>query len=190
MAKQVVPAKFPGEEQPLKFEPGEDRRERLAAWLTSPNNAYFAPAIVNRIWKQFMGRGIIDPEDIRITNPATHPELLKKLSDDFVASGYDLRHLMKAILNSRTYQLSSRVNDSNKDDTTSYSHYYTRHLTAEQMLDAIDPDHWHDRALPSHASRASGRFSRPTKNSSLTSWRLSTARRAIPTPAPERRCPT
>lgn len=135
--KAVVRPKFPGEDRPLEFEPGEDRRDRLAAWLTSPKNPYFAPAIVNRVWKQFMGRGIVEPEDFRITNPPTHPELLAKLSEDFIEHGYDLRHLMRTILNSRTYQLSSQVNETNRDDSMEYSHYYVRRLTAEQLADAV-----------------------------------------------------
>ena len=134
---EVVPAKFPGEDEPLTFGKEEDRRERFAAWLTARDNPYFAPTIVNRVWKQLMGRGLVEPEDFRITNPSSHPELLAKLSEDFIEHGFNLRHLMRRILTSRTYQLSSRVNETNRDDETAYSHYYSRRLTAEQLLDAI-----------------------------------------------------
>jgi hypothetical protein len=135
--KQVVPARFPGEGRDLKFDAGEDRRERLANWLTSRNNPYFGPTIVNRVWKQFMGRGIVEPEDFRVTNPPSHPELLARLSQDFVEHGYDLRYLIKLILTSRAYQLSAHVNETNKDDLTAFSHHYSRPLIPEQLLDAI-----------------------------------------------------
>jgi hypothetical protein len=135
--KQAIPARFPGEGKDLTFEPGEDRRERLANWLTSPNNPYFAPTIVNRVWKQFMGRGLVEPEDFRITNPPSHPDLLRRLSQDFIQHGYNLRYLMKLIITSRTYQLSARVNETNQDDKTAFSHHYSRQLMPEQMLDAI-----------------------------------------------------
>jgi hypothetical protein len=134
---EVLKAKFPGASEPVEFEPGEDRRERLARWLTAPDNPYFTPAIVNRIWKEFLGEGLVVGEDFRASNPASHPELLDKLGADFRDHGYDLRHLMKRILNSRMYQLSSRVNETNKDDEKSYSHYAVRRLTAEQLLDGI-----------------------------------------------------
>ena len=134
---KVVPARFPGEGRDLTFEPGEDRRERLANWLTARTNPYFGPTIVNRIWKQFMGRGIVDPEDFRVTNPPSHPELLARLTQDFIDHGYDLRYLMKLIVTSRTYQLSGKVNETNSDDKTAFSHHYSRQLMPEQMLDAI-----------------------------------------------------
>ena len=138
IAKQVVPAKFPGEEPRREFR--ARRGPPRAAGATGslhPRIAYFAPAIVNRVWKQIMGRGIVDPEDFRITNPPSHPELLKKLSRGLHRHGYNLRHLMKSIVTSRTYQLSAQVNETNQDDKTAYSHHYSRQLTAEQMLDAI-----------------------------------------------------
>jgi len=135
--KQPVRAKFLGGEWQT-FRPGEDRRMRMAEWLTSPSNPYFARAAVNRIWREFMGRGIVDPpDDFRATNPATHPELLDRLSADFVAHGFDLRHLMRLILSSRAYQLSALPNETNKDDKIGFSRRYVRRLTAEQLLDAI-----------------------------------------------------
>ncbi|HEV8130614.1 MAG TPA: DUF1553 domain-containing protein [Acidobacteriota bacterium] len=135
--KQIVPAKLLGGPQ-VFFWPQEDRRARLAAWLTSPSNLYFARAAVNRIWREFMGRGIVDPvDDLRFTNPPSNPALLDRLARDFVEHGFDLQHLMKRILNSRTYQLSSKTNDTNRDDSSGYSHYTMRRLTAEQLADAI-----------------------------------------------------
>lgn len=127
---------------PLKGEldlPGEDdRRDAFAAWLTDPNNPFFAKVEVNRIWGHLTGRGIIEPvDDFRESNPAAHPALLEALAKDFVAHGYDRKHVMRTILNSRTYQLSSRRNDFNKDDVKYFSHSKTRMLSAEQLLDAI-----------------------------------------------------
>lgn len=127
---------------PLKGEldlPGEDdRREAFAAWLTNPDNPFFAKVEVNRIWGHLTGRGIIEPvDDFRESNPAAHPALLEALAKDFVAHGYDRKHVMRTILNSRVYQLSSRRNDFNKDDVKYFSHSRTRMLSAEQLLDAI-----------------------------------------------------
>jgi len=121
------------------FSPGEDRRARFAEWLTSPQNPYFARAAVNRVWRELMGRGLVDPpDDFRVTNPATHPELLLRLAADFVESGYDLHHLMRTIVLSRSYRLSSLPNETNPEDRQSYfSRYLVRRLTGEQLLDAI-----------------------------------------------------
>ncbi|MGH8246288.1 MAG: DUF1549 domain-containing protein, partial [Gammaproteobacteria bacterium] len=135
--KQPVNAKFLGGNW-VSFRPGEDRRERLAEWLTAPGNPYFARAVVNRVWKEIMGRGIVDPaDDFRATNPATHPDLLDRLAADFSAHGYDLRQLMARILDSRAYQLSAQSNATNREDKIGYSRYYMRRLSAEQLLDAI-----------------------------------------------------
>ena len=127
---------------PLKGDvdlPGEDdRRFAFAAWLTSPDNPFFAKVEVNRIWGHLMGRGIVEPvDDFRESNPASHPALLEALAKDFVAHGYDRKHVIRTILNSRTYQLSSRRNEFNKDDVKYFSHSRTRMLSAEQLLDAI-----------------------------------------------------
>jgi hypothetical protein len=111
-------------------------RRELARWMTS--QPYFAEAAVNRIWGQFFGRGIVDPvDDFRSTNPATHPALLAALAADFRESHYDLRHLMKTIVTSRTYQLSNVANDSNRADVVNYSHSLPRALDAEVLLDAL-----------------------------------------------------
>ncbi len=135
--KQPVKAKFLGGDR-ATFRPGEDRRARFAEWLTAPSNPYFARAAVNRVWKEFLGRGIVEPaDDFRVTNPPSHPELLDRAAADFVEHGFDLHHLMRRILNSRAYQLSARPNPTNKEDSAGFSRYYIRRLTAEQLLDAI-----------------------------------------------------
>jgi hypothetical protein len=115
-----------------------DLRMRLAEWMTSPDNPYFAEAIVNRIWGHFLGRGFVEPvDDFRETNPPTHPELLKALSRDFVDHGFDLKHLLRTILRSRTYQLSGEANQTNRDDKVNYSRALPRLLEAPVLLDAI-----------------------------------------------------
>ena len=113
-----------------------DLRMKLAGWMIS--HPYFAQAGVNRIWGYFFGRGIVDPvDDFRSTNLPTHPELLEALARDFVEHGYDLKHLMRLIVQSRTYQLSSTPNESNKNDQVNYSRALPRPLDAEVLLDAI-----------------------------------------------------
>jgi hypothetical protein len=115
-----------------------DLRMRLAEWMTAPENPYFAEAIVNRIWGHFFGRGIVEPvDDFRTTNPPTHPELLKALSRDFVDHGFDLKHLLRTILRSRTYQLSGLANQTNRDDKVNFSRALPRLLEAPVLLDAI-----------------------------------------------------
>lgn len=114
------------------------RREALAAWITSPRNPFFARSMANRVWSYFVGRGIIDPvDDIRASNPPVNPPLLDALTEDFVRSGFDLRHLMRTIVQSRTYQSSIAATRWNEDDKTNFSHQVARRLTAEQLMDAI-----------------------------------------------------
>jgi hypothetical protein len=118
--------------------PGQDRRQVLADWLTSAKNPFFAKSVVNRIWFHLTGRGIVDPvDDFRDSNPSANDELLDALAQDFTSSSFDLKHLIRTIVNSRTYQLSAQANDSNRDDNKYFSHAVTRLLTAEQLLDAI-----------------------------------------------------
>lgn len=115
-----------------------DRLVGLADWLTSPDNRQFARTMVNRIWHRVMGRGIVDPiDDFSSTNPPTNPALLEALTDEFIDSGYDLRRLVRLIATSRTYQLSSKPNDTNADDQTHFSRAIVRRYSAEQMLDAM-----------------------------------------------------
>ena len=113
-------------------------RERLADWLTDSSNPYFAKAIVNRLWKRMMGRGLVEPvDDFRATNPATHPELLNQLAADFVAHDYSLRHTLKVIATSAAYARSANAVPQNKDDDRFYSHAIRRRLEPEVLADAI-----------------------------------------------------
>jgi len=113
-----------------------DGLDALAEWVTSPDNPFFARAQVNRIWFHLMGRGIVDPiDDFRATNPPSHPELLDALASDFAKHNFDLRYLIRLIMNSSAYQLSAVPNDSNRDDDLNFSRAYVRRLTAEQLLD-------------------------------------------------------
>lgn len=115
-----------------------DRRERLADWLVSPDNPFFAKAAVNRIWGHLFGLGIVDPvDDMRSSNPPAHPELLDWLAADFASHGFDRKHLIRQIMQSRVYQLAATTNDSNADDERYSSHAAVRLLSAEQLLDAI-----------------------------------------------------
>lgn len=114
-----------------------DRRTEFAAWLTAPGNPYLARALVNRVWYHLLGRGIIDPvDDLRESNPASSPELLDTLARDFAAHGFDLRYLVRTIMNSRTYQLSSEANATNGEDERFFSRGIAQRLPAEVLLDA------------------------------------------------------
>ena len=119
--------------------PGEDdRRKAFADWLVKPDNPFFAKVEVNRLWGHLMGRGIVEPvDDFRDSNPPSSAALLDALAQDFVAHGFDRKHILRTILNSRTYQHSSRKNEFNKSDVKYFSHSRTRLLSAEQLLDAI-----------------------------------------------------
>ncbi len=111
-------------------------RRELAKWMTS--HPYFAEATVNRIWRHFFGRGFVNPvDDFRSTNPPTHPALLSRLADDLAGNGYKLKRLMRLIVNSRTYQLSSETSETNAADRVNYSHSLPRSLDAEILFDAI-----------------------------------------------------
>ncbi len=111
------------------------KRESLAQWMTDKSNPYFSRAIVNRIWKHFMGRAFVEPLDgFGEENPPTNPALLKWLANDFIIHGYNLQHLMRTILNSEAYQRTSETNESNTDDEFYYSHAYVKPLSAEQFF--------------------------------------------------------
>ncbi len=115
-----------------------DPRVRLAAWITDPKNEAFCGAMVNRLWKHYLGVGLVEPvDDLRASNPPTNPALWRALNQEFVAHKFDLRHLMRVILNSRTYQLSAATRPGNESDTRCYSHYQARRLPAEVLLDAL-----------------------------------------------------
>jgi hypothetical protein len=115
-----------------------DRRTALVSWLTSPENPFFARVEVNRIWAQVMGRGIVEPfDDFRDSNPPANAPLLDALAQDFVEHNFDRLHILRTILNSRTYQADSRTNKFNRDDNKYFSHYMPRQLTAEQLVDSL-----------------------------------------------------
>jgi hypothetical protein len=115
-----------------------DPRAALADWATSPDNPYFAKVIVNRVWADLMGRGLVDPvDDLRATNPPTNGPLLDALAADFKANGYDLKKLVRAIVTSHVYGLSSLPGDRNVGDTRNYSRHYRQRLRAEVLLDAV-----------------------------------------------------
>ncbi len=116
----------------------QDRREVFAKWLTAPENPFFAKVAVNRIWGHLMGRGIVEPvDDFRDSNPPSNAPLLDQLAAGFIENGYSRKWAIRTIMNSRTYQLSSRKNEFNADDEIYNSHAGTRMLSAEQLLDAI-----------------------------------------------------
>lgn len=117
----------------------EDPRLQLVDWMARPDNPFFARALANRYWKHFFGRGIVDPEDdMRVTNPPSNPELLDALARHFVASGFDLKQLVKTICRSSVYQLSSEPNEFNKTDKRNFSSFYPRRLNAEPLYDAVN----------------------------------------------------
>ena len=117
---------------------GEDPRKPLVRWMTDPKNEQFSGAMVNRLWKHFFAVGLVEPvDDLRATNPPSNRELWTLLNREFVSSNYDLRHVMRLVMNSRAYQLSSETRPSNFRDDRFYSHHYARRLPAEVLLDAI-----------------------------------------------------
>jgi hypothetical protein len=131
----MPPAPLDG--QPLPADSPQDRRAYFADWLTGPDNPYFAKALVNRVWKNFMGRGLVEAEDdLRETNPASNRELFDALAADFVKHQFDVKHLMRTILNSAAYQRSSKARPANAADDRFYSRYLIRRLPAEVILDA------------------------------------------------------
>lgn len=117
---------------------GEDPRRALVSWLVDKGNPFFARALVNRYWAHFMGRGIVEPlDDMRLTNPASNPELLEALASSFTNSGYDLKALVRTICTSQVYGLSSVPNASSERDRQSFARHYPRRMSAEVLLDAI-----------------------------------------------------
>ena len=134
---QVSPPTFPFEHEDT-LEPSAPRLEQLAQWMTSSSNQYFASSYVNRLWGYMFGSGIIEPiDDIRAGNPPTNPELLTAMTNDFVESGFDVQHIIKTILKSRSYQHAVNTNEWNEDDQINYSHAIARRLPAEVLFDSI-----------------------------------------------------
>lgn len=130
------------EPTPLEGEPTDhplDRRLPLADWLTDRDNPFFARSVVNRYMRYLLGSGLVEPvDDMRSTNPASNVELLDALADDFVQHNFDLKHLIRTIMTSRLYGLSSQPTAENRSDNRFYSHYLVKRLSAEPLLDAID----------------------------------------------------
>jgi hypothetical protein len=137
-AKGVPQPPAPLDGKPLPADSEKDRREDLAAWLTSADNSYFARAITNRVWANFLAVGLIEPvDDLRISNPASNEVLLSAATKYLVDQHYDLKSLMRVVLQSATYQASSQPAEASRDETRFYSHYYPRRMTAEVALDAV-----------------------------------------------------
>jgi hypothetical protein len=136
VGNRVVPPKFLGGEAPDTKE--KDRRQVLADWVAMPENPYFARHVANLIWAQYMGRGIIEPvDDVRISNPASNPELLDALAKRLIENKFDLRTMVREVCTSRTYQQTTRPNDTNGSDERNFAKATIRRMRAEVMLDCI-----------------------------------------------------
>jgi len=134
---ELVPTRPLEGEPPAEIERGDPRRF-LAEWMTADDNPYFARLVANRTWKQLMGRGLVEPEDdLRLTNPAGNEPLLAWLTEQVQQQDYDLKAVMRLVLESRAFQLSSAPNETNRRDTQNHSHYLVRRLPAAVLLDAI-----------------------------------------------------
>jgi hypothetical protein len=117
---------------------GKDRRAVLAQWMTSPENPFFATSVANRVWSHFFGRGIIEPvDDIRVSNPASNPELFQQLGKKLVEYKYDFKQLVRDICNSQAYQRATERNESNMTDERNFAHGNVRRIPAEMLLDCI-----------------------------------------------------
>ncbi len=138
MTTRTVPSKTLGGPE-LPHQKGEDTRAKLADWLTDAKNPFFARSFVNRVWGHYFGVGLVNPvDDFSMANPPTNARLLDALAAEFVKSDYDLRKLEALVLNSRTYQLSSAPNETNKFDKNNYARSYIRPLMAEQVVDVLN----------------------------------------------------
>jgi hypothetical protein len=135
---QVPEPKYLGGEV-AKFTPEEDPRHALVDWMAKPENPLFAKALVNRMWGHFLGRGLVqEVDDLRETNPPSNPELLDALAKDFVEHKFDVKHVIRTIVNSKVYQLSSEPSDANKNDRQNFARFYARRMIAEVLLDSLD----------------------------------------------------
>ncbi|MBD3675570.1 MAG: DUF1553 domain-containing protein [Planctomycetaceae bacterium] len=136
LGKPQPPRPLQGE--PVSFDSTDDRREHLVEWLIDDDNPYFSKAIANRIWANFLGVGIVENvDDLRLTNPPSNQELFDALAAYLESEDYNLKSLMRLILQSETYQRSSQFIAGNEADERFYSHYYPRRLKAEVLLDAV-----------------------------------------------------
>lgn len=123
----------------LEVAPDDDPRLQLADWMAEESNPFFAKVLVNRYWKHFFKKGLVEPEDdLRDTNPPTNPELLDALAKHFIESDFDLKEAIRVIVSSKTYQLSAQPNEHNAVDHQNFSHFYPKRLQAEVLLDAVD----------------------------------------------------
>jgi hypothetical protein len=137
-SKGTPQAPRPLDAPPIDFTSTADRRETLAQWLTAPENPYFAKSIVNRVWANYFGVGIVEKvDDLRVTNPPSNAELLDAAAKYLVDHQFDLKELMRTIMLSESYQRSSTPNEGNEVDERFYSRYYPRRLKAEVLLDAV-----------------------------------------------------
>lgn len=137
LSGEPVSVKPPGGDVSASVQTG-DPRAALAQWMTSPDNPWFSRLIANRLWKHFLGRGLVEPEDdLRVTNPPTNPALLDHLARAIVAARFDLKDAIRQIANSQAYQLSSVANETNADDEQNFSHYVVKRLPAEVLMDAV-----------------------------------------------------
>jgi len=151
--EQIEPKFLDGEV--TKFGPEQDPRHALVDWMAQPENPFFAKALVNRLWGHFFGRGLVhEVDDLRETNPPSNPELLAKLSREFVDHQFDVRFVIRQILTSRTYQLSSAPIAENAGDLQNFARYYPRRFTAEVLLDAVDQATGHKSQFGNMSSEA------------------------------------
>ncbi len=135
--KAIEPKYLDG--QIAKFGPEEDPRQALVDWMAKPENPFFSKALVNRLWGHFFARGIVQEiDDLRETNPPSNPELLDALAKEFVQRKFDVKHVVRLIVTSRTYQLASAPTEQNSSDRQNFARYYARRFPAEVMLDAVD----------------------------------------------------
>lgn len=167
--KKTPPKLLGGDVIPY-VEGGPDARVALWQWMRKPDNPYFAPSIVNRIWAHYTGVGIVEPaDDFNLGNPPSNPQLLAWLANDFIEHDFDLKHLHRTILNSRTYQLTWKPNESNRLDQRNFSHAKLRRMPAEVLIDAIAdatgvPNNF-GRLPDGRANRAVGQASPPVRYS-------------------------
>lgn len=135
--QQIEPKYLDGEL--AKFSPEEDPRHALVDWMARPENPFFARTLVNRLWGHFFARGLVhEVDDMRETNPPSNPELLQQLAHEFVARKFDVKHMIRLIVLSKTYQRSSEPNDDNRNDRQNFARYYARRFPAEVFHDAVD----------------------------------------------------
>jgi hypothetical protein len=121
------------------FSPDEDPRHGLVDWMARPENPFFARSLVNRLWGHFFGRGLVhEVDDMRATNPASNPQLLEALAQDFIDHRFDIKHMCRLMLNSNVYQLGSEPTEGNNKDRQNFARYYGRRMIAEVFLDSVD----------------------------------------------------